>query len=137
MLYTTPDSFEHTVVNPLMTGAGLALIETLNKDVVVLHVVAVVVSCTCTVPAPAAPQSTVMLFVPAPEAIVPPATDQLYVLPTTLGVLYATPNWFAHTEFNPLINGVGDITLVTVPTTFPTTKPTISAVPPVLVMFTV
>ena len=39
------------------------------------------VSTSFTVPEPAVPQLTIILFVPAPEDIVPPLTFQLYTLP--------------------------------------------------------
>ena len=40
------------------------------------HEVAMMVSVTCTHPAPAAPQIMVMELVPAPSVLVPPPTDQ-------------------------------------------------------------
>ncbi len=64
---------------------------TLYNDVVTWHPVAVIVSVTCNVPVPAAPQVTVMPGMVAKDVIVPPVTDQLYVRPALAGVLYPTP----------------------------------------------
>jgi hypothetical protein len=47
-----------------------------------------VVSVTLTEPVPAAPQTTLRMFVLAAPLIVPPVTDHAYELPTTLGVTY-------------------------------------------------
>ena len=73
VLYTTPVAFEHTVALPAITGVGFALMVTLYKPVVTAQVVAVIVSVNCNVPAPAAPHVTVMLLLPAPPVITPPA----------------------------------------------------------------
>ena len=51
------------------------------------QVVAVIVSVTFTVPAPAAPHVTIIEFVPVPAVIDPPTTVHEYVSPATLVTL--------------------------------------------------
>ena len=66
-----------------------------------------------TLPAPADPQVTVILFVPAPAVILPPVTVQLYVLPAP-STLYVVPAVPAHTVVALLvILGVGLALIVT------------------------
>ena len=61
------------------------------------------VSTTRTLPAPEAPQFTVILLVFPPLACVPPVMVQVYVLPGVLITLYATPEVLAQTEELPVI----------------------------------
>lgn len=67
---------------PLMADTGVAVTVTLKVFELALHPVAVIVSFTETVLAPAVFQATVMLLVPCPEVIEPPAeTVQVYPRP--------------------------------------------------------
>jgi hypothetical protein len=59
-------------VGPLMTGAGSGLIVTLYWADVAEHVVAVIVSVTCTQPDPLAPHVTVIELPVVDPMIVPP-----------------------------------------------------------------
>ena len=72
-----PVELAQASIGPLMPGVGNASIVTSYCAVVTAHEVAVMVSVTCTHPAPAAPQVTVMELVPAPFVIVPPLIAQL------------------------------------------------------------
>jgi hypothetical protein len=74
--------------DPVITGAGNGLIVTLSWVAVAEHPVAVTDSVTLTVPAPAAAHKTLTELVPVPDTIVPPVTDQTYVLPGVFVTLY-------------------------------------------------
>ena len=63
------------MAEPVITGVGKALMVTVFCVAAAAQVVAVIVSVTSTVPAPAAPHVTVIEFVPVPAVIEPPLTD--------------------------------------------------------------
>src|SRR5688572_5199877 len=113
VLYTTPLSFAHTPLSPLITGVGLAS-NVINWLAVAEHPAAVV-SVILTVPLTPLPHVTMIVLVPAPVVIVPPVTVQLYVLPVPV-TLYSSPTVPAHTVVLPLvmaITGVGVGLMVT------------------------
>ena len=62
---------------------ALGPMETRYDGVVAEHPLDIILSVSLTIPVPVFPQSTVMEFVPAPETIAPPVTDQAYELPPT------------------------------------------------------
>ena len=64
------------VFEAVIMAEGKAFIVTAFCVAAAEQPVAVIVSVTSTVPAPAAPHVTVIEFVPEPAVIVPPATDQ-------------------------------------------------------------
>ena len=59
----------------MIEGVGRGFIVT-DNELVCVQPVAVIVSKTCIVPVPAAPQVTVIELVPAPAVTVPPVTVQ-------------------------------------------------------------
>src|SRR5690606_13700478 len=67
---------------------------------------------TRTVPAPAEPHVTVMLFVPWPAVMVPPFTVQLKLLPVA-PVVYTAPDSLAQAVAGPPIAGAGLALIVT------------------------
>ena len=99
----------HTPAEPLIAFGtpGIALIVTLFCTADALHPVAVIVSVTSTVPAPANPHVTVIVLVPVPAVILPPPTVHEYVCPPTFTTLYTDPVTFSHTEPEPVMIGVG------------------------------
>jgi hypothetical protein len=70
---------------PVITGAGVGMIVTLA--LIVLSQPNPLVWVTVTLPAPAAPHSTLMLLFVLEPWIVPLVTDQLYVLPAMVLIL--------------------------------------------------
>ena len=70
---------------PVITGAGVGMIVTLA--LIVLSQPKLLVWVTVTLPAPAAPHNTLMLLFVLEPCIVPPVTDQLYVLPAMVLML--------------------------------------------------
>ena len=81
-----PVVLAHTGLGPVIDEVVAVLIVTERLTGVPTQPAALV-SVTCTLPAPAAPQSTVMLFVFAPLACVPPVITHAYVLPAVLATL--------------------------------------------------
>src|SRR5512133_1114508 len=97
-----------TGVNSAIAGAGNGFTVTGFSAAAAEQVVAVIVSVTFTLPAPAVFQVTVIWFVPAPAVIVPPVTDHAYVWPATAGVLYIDPVVPSHAAAAPVITGAGN-----------------------------
>jgi hypothetical protein len=81
VLYATLVALAHTEFDPLTTGAGGGLMDTLYSAVVNVHEVAEIVSVNCNVPVPTPPQLTVIAFVLVPLVIVPPVMDHEKILP--------------------------------------------------------
>jgi len=70
-----------------MAEDGVVVTVTFSVVLLALQPVAVMLSFTATVAAPALVHDTVMLLVPCPELIAPPVTVQLYVRPAVKAVL--------------------------------------------------